>query len=115
MALRYNPPPSWPAPPRGWTPTPDWTPPADFPPLPEGWELWVDDDAARPAAAADGTGTGSGTDGPTTETPQSAVVAQAHAEEAKRRRGKQTWTLLIIGGLIAVIVIGEGIVQILQD
>ena len=106
MALRYNPPPSWPAPPRGWTPTPDWTPPAGFPPLPEGWELWVDDDdAARPTTAAEGTGTG---------TPPSPVVAQAHAEEAKRRRDKQTWTLLIIGGLIAVIVIGEGIFQILQ-
>ncbi|TGO05066.1 hypothetical protein [Serinibacter arcticus] len=112
MALRYNPPPSWPAPPRGWTPTPDWTPPADFPPLPEGWELWIDDDA--PALTTGPADPGDPGDPGATEAAPAPVVAQAHAEEAKRRRDKQTWTLLIIGGLIAVVVIGEGLFQILR-
>ncbi|WP_146197134.1 hypothetical protein [Serinibacter arcticus] len=100
MALRYNPPPSWPTPPRGWTPTPDWTPPADFPPLPAGWELWVDDDA--PAA------TSSDVD------PEVAAEAAkaAHETETKRRQSRQTWTLLLVGGAIAIFVIAQGVVQI---
>ncbi|HEY0187948.1 MAG TPA: hypothetical protein VGC67_10705 [Cellulomonas sp.] len=49
--MRFNPPPSWPTPPEGWTPPPGWQPDASLPPVPEGWPLWVPDDApAAPAA-----------------------------------------------------------------
>ena len=37
----YNPPPTWPAPPSGWTPWPGWMPPADWAPAPLGWTFWV--------------------------------------------------------------------------
>ena len=43
MALRFNPPPHWPAPPAGWTPPAGWQPDAAWGPLPDGWNLWVDD------------------------------------------------------------------------
>lgn len=43
MALRFNPPPSWPAPPPGWSPPPGWQPDAAWDPAPPGWKLWVDD------------------------------------------------------------------------
>lgn len=96
MALRYNPPPSWPAPPKGWTPPEDWTPPSDFPPLPEGWRLWIDDDAA----AAD----------PRDE----AAMSEASAVELKRRQNRQTWTLLLVGGAIAIFVIVQAVIQLAQ-
>lgn len=115
---RYNPPPSWPTPPRGWVPTPDWTPPADFPPLPEGWQLWLDDEPDAGAAATatdDGAADPAATPAPaprTVEDPD--VVAKAVAEERARRQSKQTWTLLAVGGAIAVFVIVQGLVQILS-
>lgn len=43
MALRFNPPPSWPAPPAGWAPPPGWTPDPAWGPVPEGWQLWIED------------------------------------------------------------------------
>lgn len=43
MAVRYNPPPNWPAPPAGWTPAPGWRPDPAWGPAPEGWQLWVDE------------------------------------------------------------------------
>jgi hypothetical protein len=44
VGLRYNPPPGWPPPPRGFTPKPGWRPDPSWPPPPPGWQLWVDDD-----------------------------------------------------------------------
>lgn len=38
---QYNPPPNWPVPPEGWTPTTDWQPDPAWGPPPEGWSLWV--------------------------------------------------------------------------
>lgn len=109
---RYNPPPSWPTPPRGWVPTPDWTPPADFPPLPEGWQLWLDDE---PDAGAAATATDDAATAPASRTVEDPdVVAKAVAEERARRQSKQTWTLLAVGGAIAVFVIVQGLVQILS-
>jgi hypothetical protein len=49
-AVRYNPPPNWPAPPPGWTPPPGWSPDPAWGPPPEGWQLWVADTTA-PAPA----------------------------------------------------------------
>jgi len=37
----YNPPPGWPAPPTGWTPTPGWQPDPSWPPAPPGWQFWT--------------------------------------------------------------------------
>jgi len=44
VGLRYNPPPGWPPPPRGFTPKPGWQPDPSWPPPPPGWQLWVNDD-----------------------------------------------------------------------
>ena len=45
MALRFNPPPNWPAPPPGFVPPPRWQPDPAWPPPPPGWQLWVPDDS----------------------------------------------------------------------
>ena len=49
--MRYNPPPNWPKPPKGWAPHADWSPDPAWPPPPPGWRLWVEEDApdAKPA------------------------------------------------------------------
>jgi hypothetical protein len=46
--MRYNPPPNWPKPPKGWAPYADWSPDPSWPPPPQGWRLWVDDDGEGP-------------------------------------------------------------------
>ena len=51
MALRFNPPPNWPAPPANWTPTAGWEPEPSWGPIPEGWTLWVEDTATADAPA----------------------------------------------------------------
>src|SRR5690606_40007521 len=45
---QYNPPPTWPTPPAGWTPPPGWTPDPGWPPAPPGWQFWL----PAPAQAA---------------------------------------------------------------
>lgn len=40
QALVFKPPPGWPTPPSGWTPTPGWRPPDEWPPAPPGWRFW---------------------------------------------------------------------------
>lgn len=37
----FNPPPGWPAPPKGWRPTPGWQPHPSWPPPPPGWVFWT--------------------------------------------------------------------------
>lgn len=44
-AMRFNPPPNWPAPPPGWTPPPGWRSDPAWGPPPVGWQLWVPDPA----------------------------------------------------------------------
>ena len=41
--MRYNPPPNWPKPPDGWTPSTEWSPDPSWPQPPPGWQLWVED------------------------------------------------------------------------
>jgi hypothetical protein len=50
--MRYNPPPNWPKPPKGWAPHADWQPDPAWPPPPPGWRLWVEDDEGPDAPAA---------------------------------------------------------------
>jgi hypothetical protein len=50
MAKTFNPPPSWPQPPRNWSPPPDWQPDPAWGPAPPGWQLWIDE--SSPAAPA---------------------------------------------------------------
>ena len=57
MALRFNPPPNWPAPPEGFEPPAGWQPDPAWGPAPEGWQIWVDDSAASDASAASAAGT----------------------------------------------------------
>ena len=52
MALRFNPPPNWPAPPEGFVPPPGWQPDPAWGPAPEGWQVWIDD--AAPVATPTG-------------------------------------------------------------
>jgi hypothetical protein len=54
--MRFNPPPSWPPPPAGFTPGPGWRPDPSWPPAPPGWQLWVPDDLVPddPYYAGDG-------------------------------------------------------------
>ncbi len=44
--MRYNPPPNWPKPPAGWSPSAEWSPDPSWPPPPSGWQLWVEDGPA---------------------------------------------------------------------
>ena len=48
MALVFNPPPNWPAPPAGWTPPPTWRPDPAWGPVPDGWQLWVEEPDPEP-------------------------------------------------------------------
>lgn len=48
-AIRFNPPPNWPAPPPEWTPPPGWTPDPAWGAPPADWQLWIPDPA--PAGA----------------------------------------------------------------
>lgn len=54
--LRFNPPPTWPATPPGWTPSPDWEPDPAWPPAPPGWQFWIDDLASAHIEEDDGIG-----------------------------------------------------------
>jgi len=58
VALRFNPPPNWPAPPPDFVPPPRWQPDPAWPPPPAGWQLWVPDDSEPdgPADYADAVG-----------------------------------------------------------
>jgi len=53
MATRFNPPPGWPAAPRGWTPPPGWQPDPTWPAPPPGWQLWVSEAPASPHRVTD--------------------------------------------------------------
>lgn len=46
--MRFNPPPNWPAPPRGWEPGPQWRPDPAWGPPPQGWRLWVAESPPTP-------------------------------------------------------------------
>lgn len=52
MALRFNPPPNWPAPPEGFNPPAGWQPDPAWGPAPEGWQLWVEDSAPGSSAGS---------------------------------------------------------------
>src|SRR5579875_3665452 len=46
--MRYNPPPNWPQPPKGWSPPAGWSPDPSWPAPPKGWKLWIDDGDVTP-------------------------------------------------------------------
>lgn len=50
MAVRFNAPPGWPPPPKGFSPPLGWQPDPDWPPAPPGWKFWVVDEAEPPSA-----------------------------------------------------------------
>ena len=62
MALRFNPPPNWPAPPEGFEPPAGWQPDPAWGPAPEGWQIWVDDSATSSGSAASAAGAGGESD-----------------------------------------------------
>lgn len=62
MALRFNPPPNWPAPPEGFQPPAGWQPDPAWGPAPEGWQLWVDDSASSGGSASSAPAAASGAD-----------------------------------------------------
>ena len=92
MALVFNPPPNWPAPPAGWTPTPTWRPDPAWGPVPDGWQLWVEepdpepidvDDAPLEPLISEESAEALGASEPAAEAPaEPAVEAAAPVEEA---------------------------------
>ncbi|WP_172119967.1 hypothetical protein [Actinomyces faecalis] len=52
MSPRFNPPPNWPAPPEGFVPPPGWQPDPSWGPVPEGWQLWVDEEEGQASLAS---------------------------------------------------------------
>lgn len=46
--MRFNPPPGWPQPPKGWVPPTGWNPDPSWPDPPQGWQLWVAEEGASP-------------------------------------------------------------------
>lgn len=55
MPARFNPPPNWPNPPAGWSPPPGWVPDPSWGPVPEGWQLWVEDETPPAPVSVPGT------------------------------------------------------------
>ena len=76
MALRFNPPPGWPAPPEGFLPAPGWQPDPSWPPPPEGWQLWVPADVPEDLTAA-----GDGVGRPSAETGDEPLRPSANAAD----------------------------------
>ncbi|WP_157548635.1 hypothetical protein [Nonomuraea candida] len=48
--FRFNSPPGWPVPPRGWKPPQGWQPDPSWPKAPAGWEFWIAEET--PAGSA---------------------------------------------------------------
>jgi|GEM_PF-7128186 len=51
MPGRFNPPPGWPVP-RDFVPPPQWQPDPAWPPAPDGWQLWIQLEAATESRSA---------------------------------------------------------------
>ncbi len=50
-SVRFNLPPGWPEPPRGWSPPPGWQPDPTWPPAPPEWSFWIADPGAAASSA----------------------------------------------------------------
>ncbi|MFF3447736.1 DUF4041 domain-containing protein [Streptomyces sp. NPDC002667] len=90
---RFNPPPSWPVPPAGWTPPADWRPDPSWPPMPAGWQLWVAEAALTTGTLGAGLAAGAtavpGTvpAGSTTAVPDGAAAGSTTAVPGPRKGG----------------------------
>jgi hypothetical protein len=82
VAMRFNPPPGWPAMPEGFRPPPGWRPDPLWPSAPLGWQLWVDD--GRPSADAWSSGLAPS---PVFAQPQGSVFTPAPAGYGATRHG----------------------------
>lgn len=47
--MRFNPPPNWESIRPGWTPPQGWQPDETYPPIPDGWQIWVEEDEEDPS------------------------------------------------------------------
>ena len=116
MALRFNPPPNWPAPPEGFEPPAGWQPDPAWGPAPEGWQIWVDDSATSSGSAASAAGAGGESDpawaptqavstAPTAQMGTNASVAGQHGlrpvPHAVPGSGSSWWPAASGGGLAA--------------
>lgn len=90
MSWRFNPPPTWPAPPPGWMPPPGWTPDPSWPPAPDGWQFWIQD----------------------LEAPTSAPPPGGWPPQSPPRRTGGAWLLLLLVALVilALVAVGIGLV-----
>lgn len=77
MAYRFNPPPNWPIEDDNWTPPPGWQPDPSWGPAPEGWNFWVQEDAAPATAETADTGTA--------EAAETVVVPASDAPEGQQK------------------------------
>lgn len=92
MALRFNPPPNWPAPPEGFNPPAGWQPDPAWGPAPEGWQLWVEDSTPGTSAGS-APQTGSAADAawaPTQAVPTGSSVADPTGQSASAPSGDYT-------------------------
>lgn len=112
VTRRFNPPPNWPVPPRRFNPPPDWEPPADFPPPPAGWKVWLEEGETQ-EPIVDPTGDEAPEMDPA-QAERAAAAYEAQQQERRRQQNRSSWTLLVIGGLIALFVIGQGIWLLLE-
>ncbi|WP_366179967.1 hypothetical protein ABXS69_06715 [Actinomyces timonensis] len=84
MALRFNPPPNWPAPPEGFVPPAGWQPDPAWGPAPEGWQFWVEDsgDASPVSTSAPGASDPAWAPTQAVQTGQSGPVADPTGQSA---------------------------------
>lgn len=83
MALIFNPPPNWPAPPsKDWRPAPGWQPDPAWGPAPEGWNFWVEDTPGAAPAPVSPQITGDTPGTPVSGIPEQAEPAPAPADSA---------------------------------
>ncbi len=78
--MRFNSPPGWPKPPKGWAPLAGWKPDPSWPDPPNGWQLWIEDDEPASGVPRPGTATGLEDTGDSTPVPSRAQQAVEDAE-----------------------------------
>ena len=95
MRKRFNPPPNWPKPPANWEPPTGWAPDPSWGPVPEGWQLWVDDQP--------------GTGGTTVRPPDAPAYGVIQGAVQPRKRGRARWVVIPLL-LVLVLFVGCTIV-----
>jgi WD40 repeat protein len=113
--MRYNPPPTWPAPPHGWTPEEGWSPDPSWPPAPPGWQFWITDE---PTQISNAPSAPSGASSSTRPTPSPSAM-QRHGIPHNRagglvRRASRARLVVIGAGVLVLLLVAVGAVVYLK-